>query len=92
MNSEREWLEGLRPEDQDVVFDPRPPARVKDPDALARFRLEHLGEPCEHCERRNGAYIHHKTFRSQGGDDVPENLAWLCGVCHDAAHGIRRVV
>ena len=71
--------------------DPRPPARVKDPDALARFRLEHLNEPCDHCQIRRGIHAHHGIFRSQGGGDAPENLAWLCGVCHDAAHGIRRV-
>ena len=71
--------------------DLRPAARVKDPDALFRFRLEHLHEPCETCEQRAGIHVHHKVFRSQGGGDVPSNLAWLCGVCHDAAHGIRRV-
>ena len=69
----------------------RPPARVKDPDALFRFRLEHLGEPCENECGRFGVHVHHKVFRSQGGGDVPENLSWLCGVCHVAAHCIRRV-
>jgi 5-methylcytosine-specific restriction endonuclease McrA len=69
--------------------DPRPPQRIKDPDTVKRFRLEHLGEPCEYCERRPGTDPHHRVFRSQGGNDEPANLMWLCRVCHDAAHGIR---
>lgn len=55
----------------------KPAPRVKDPDALRAFRLAHVNEPCDICERRMGAHIHHKTFRSQGGDDAPENLLWL---------------
>lgn len=71
--------------------DPRPPKRVVDIDALRRFRLEHLGEPCEVCELRPGAHVHHKVFRSQGGNDEPDNLAWLCHICHSGAHGVRVV-
>ena len=83
----------IPPQAWDLVFPPSmfKEPRVKDPDALARFRLEHLGEPCETCESRRGIHVHHKVFRSRGGGDVEENLAWLCWVCHDAAHGIRRV-
>ncbi len=65
------------------------PGRVKDPDALKRFRLEHVFEPCDLCENRVGVHVHHKTFRSQGGDDVEENLLWLCRVCHDDIHSGR---
>lgn len=71
--------------------DPKPTARVKDPDALRRYRLERLYEPCERCERRVGVHAHHKQFRSQRGSDAPENLEWLCGACHGAAHGIEVV-
>jgi 5-methylcytosine-specific restriction endonuclease McrA len=60
--------------------------RLRDPAALARFRLVNLGEPCERCERRPGVEVHHRNFRSRGGDDVPENFAWLCRPCHDEAH------
>jgi len=63
--------------------------RVRDPDALRRFRLEHAGEPCEACELRPGIHAHHRKFRSQLGDDHESNLSWLCGSCHDQAHGIR---
>lgn len=64
--------------------------RIKDPDAIARFRLEHLGEPCADCELRTGIHAHHRIFRSQLGSDVDSNLIWLCGPCHDARHGITR--
>ncbi len=68
--------------------DPKPKKSVKDVDALRRFRLQHLGEPCDDCELRPGAHVHHVIFRSQSGDDKPENLAWLCQPCHDARHGL----
>jgi hypothetical protein len=70
-------------------FDPRPPGRIKDPEALRQFRLEHLGEPCEICERRPGTDPHHTLFRSQGGDDSEKNLLWLCRLCHDSVHNGR---
>jgi HNH endonuclease len=60
--------------------------RLVDPDALRRFRLSNLDEPCELCERRPGTDPHHVQFRSQGGDDTPENLLWLCRLCHDGIH------
>jgi len=69
--------------------DPRPPKRVKDPDALRRYRLAHLHEPCEVCELRPGTDAHHVTFRSQGGDDHANNLIWLCRICHNSEHGLR---
>ena len=62
--------------------------RIKDPDALKAFRLEHLGELCEICDVRPGSQVHHKKLRSQGGDDSPENLMWLCLVCHGDEHGL----
>lgn len=71
--------------------DPKPEPRVKDPAALRRFRLEHVGEPCERCEVRTGIHAHHRKFRSQGGADAESNLDWLCGPCHDEVHGIRSV-
>ncbi len=35
-----------------------------------------------------GLQKHHLKFRSKGRDDSPENIAFLCGKCHSAAHGI----
>ena len=69
--------------------DPKPEKRIKDPELLAYFRLKNAGEPCDECELRPGIHPHHKKFRSQRGDDLEDNLAWLCQICHDAAHGIR---
>jgi hypothetical protein len=57
--------------------DPKPEPRIKDQYAMHLFRLEHLGEPCQFCEMRPGVDAHHRTFRSQGGDDTPDNLVWL---------------
>jgi 5-methylcytosine-specific restriction endonuclease McrA len=65
--------------------------RIRDAYVLHLFRLQHLGEPCQECELRPGIHVHHKVYRSKGGGDIPSNLAWLCGICHDAAHGIVRV-
>ena len=63
--------------------------RIRDPEALRRFRLEHAGEPCERCDMRRGIHAHHRKFRSRSGDDIESNLVWLCGACHDLEHGIR---
>jgi 5-methylcytosine-specific restriction endonuclease McrA len=60
----------------------------RDRDALKRFRLERLGEPCDVCDIRPGSEVHHKKFRSRGGDDTTDNLMWLCLVCHGEQHGI----
>ena len=30
--------------------------------------------------------MHHKEFRSQGGDDSEENLITLCAACHSLLH------
>ncbi len=57
-----------------------------DPEAIVRFRLRMLGEPCEVCELRPGAHVHHVKFRSRGGDDVEENFLWVCVEC-DSDHG-----
>ena len=72
-------------------MDPKPARRVRDPEALRKFHLEHAGEPCENCAIRPGIHAHHMIFRSRGGDDVEGNLLWLCGPCHDEEHGIRSV-
>ena len=64
-------------------------SRIVDLDLILRFRLEHLGEPCEVCELRPGVDPHHLRFRSQGGDDTDENLLWVCRSCHDGIHNGR---
>ena len=47
---------------------------------------------CEGCGLRRATEIHHRKFRSRGGDNSIENLLHLCGWgnhtgCHGAAHG-----
>lgn len=69
----------------------KPGNRVRDEKFLRQFRLDHFGEPCEICAVRQGVHVHHVTFRSQGGGDEPENVLWLCHVCHGEQHGLRVV-
>ena len=33
-----------------------------------------------------GDQAHHKRRRSQGGQDTPANLLWICRACHDWCH------
>ena len=63
---------------------PKPPKRVKDKKALKQATLPY----CELCRSwQNIDPPHHIIFKSQGGDDTPENLISLCRDCHDDAHG-----
>lgn len=66
--------------------DPKPRKRIRDPVIFRELHLRYLGEPCWRCEQRPGTQLHHRVLRSQGGDDVPENLEWLCSVCHMDIH------
>jgi 5-methylcytosine-specific restriction endonuclease McrA len=66
--------------------DPKPERRRVDADALKRFRLQHLHEPCQVCELRPGVDAHHVTYRSRGGHDIPENLLFVCRPCHEDIH------
>jgi len=68
---------------------PKPEKRTKDAELMRALHLEYLGEPCELCERRPGAELHHKRSRAQGGDDSRENLMWLCASCHADVHAGR---
>ena len=38
---------------------------------------------CQQCDRWNEAPPHHVKKRSQGGQDVIDNMVCLCVVCHD---------
>lgn len=69
--------------------DPKPSKRIRDPDLMRRLHLELAGEPCDQCDTRPGAHLHHVHFRSRGGDDVRSNLLWLCSVCHMDIHAGR---
>ena len=41
---------------------------------------------CQNCGVMRRLQIHHKQFRSHGGDDTKENLITLCGGCHTQLH------
>ncbi len=70
-----------------IVADPKPRRRIKSPANLRRLHLKLYGEPCESCRHRPGVALHHVQLRSQSGDDVEQNLRWLCTLCHMALHG-----
>jgi len=59
--------------------------------AHIKVYLKHFGYDtsdiilCENCGRQ-GVDIHHLKFRSQGGQDVIENLMALCRECHFEVH------
>ena len=51
-----------------------------------KWKREHpVPMTCPECGMApdwRGFSIHHKTKRSQGGDESDDNLTWLCGRCH----------
>lgn len=69
--------------------DPKPEPRVKSPEALREAREAFRGHPCVACgDGRVGVSLHHVVPRSQGGDDVVENLVPLCGDGTRGCHGL----
>lgn len=60
--------------------------------AAAKIRREQVRGLCEGatpvCPTRDhqGHHAHHVARRSQGGENVPENLRWLCWEGHDWVH------
>jgi 5-methylcytosine-specific restriction endonuclease McrA len=66
-----------------VMF-PKPTKRIKNKKALKAAEKPY----CELCGRTGHIDPpHHIIFKSQGGDDAPENLITLCRDCHNDAHG-----
>jgi len=68
--------------------DLKPPRRIADA-ALMR-ELADAGQsgrlPCLVCAERY-TEPHHVRLKSQGGDDVEDNIVFLCKRCHSAYHG-----
>jgi 5-methylcytosine-specific restriction endonuclease McrA len=61
-----------------------------DPELYERLRHQVLrrdGWRCQCCGARSNLEVHHKTFRSHGGDDSEQNLLTLCARCHSLLHG-----
>ena len=69
--------------DGEVVIDPKPEKRIRDPEASRRKLLE---DPhCRICGRA-ASDGHHIVLRSKSGDDVPENVLPLCHQHHMEYH------
>jgi len=73
-------------------------AKAADRIVVYRFVYKRDGYQCRACgdvvspgslDSFKRAHPHHVQFRSRGGQDVPENLATLCPICHDLIHAYR---
>lgn len=83
---------GIRPgPDTGHYYDPKPAKRIVDNGAVP-YDSRPWDEPwCPGCYRFEGFHVltrHHVVPKSQGGDDVPENLVWLCGHGTSGCHGV----
>lgn len=66
---------------------PKPVARIRDPEAVQR---KVAGAACRICGR-TASDGHHVVLRSQGGDDVEDNIVPLCHEHHMQYHaGVER--
>jgi 5-methylcytosine-specific restriction endonuclease McrA len=54
---------------------------------LMKRVLERDGWRCQNCGSLETLQVHHKTRRSQQGNDALGNLVTLCAHCHMAEHG-----
>jgi len=54
---------------------------------LMKRVLERDGWRCQRCGSLENLQVHHRTKRSQQGDDALRNLVTLCAYCHMAEHG-----
>ena len=71
---------------------PKQPRLRLDSELYDRLREQVLrrdGWRCQSCGARSNLEVHHRDFRSQGGDDSEENLITLCFICHSLAHRVR---
>src|SRR5262249_17162400 len=60
-----------------------------DPEAYRKLRREVLardGWRCQQCGSTASLHVHHRLFRSHGGEDGMDNLITICAHCHDAIH------
>jgi 5-methylcytosine-specific restriction endonuclease McrA len=68
---------------------PKRPRLRLDSESYERLREQVLrrdGWRCQCCGSRLNLEMHHKEFRSQGGDDSEGNLITLCAACHSLIH------
>ena len=57
--------------------------------AVRAKAVEQARHRCEACQKWIGdaGEAHHKVKRSQGGKWTAANIKYLCGTCHQKAHG-----
>lgn len=65
------------------------------PDEVRALITARSGGVCEGCGAARATEMHHRRFRSRGGDDSADNLLHLCGWgnhtgCHGIAHSGRQ--
>lgn len=58
-------------------------------EALQQQVLRRDGWRCQCCGTMTNLEVHHREFRSQGGDDSELNLITLCAGCHSQVHCAR---
>lgn len=63
---------------------PKPRKRIQDRALLRVMREEIIY--CERCGKLGHGGCHHIKYKSQGGDDIRENLIRLCATCHRKIH------
>ncbi len=64
-------------------FSPQPkPSRKKSKKTREKARKD----CCEYCGKYGSVEVHHIKSKGSGGQDTPENLVSLCGVCHTKVH------
>jgi 5-methylcytosine-specific restriction endonuclease McrA len=54
---------------------------------LQKQVLSRDGWRCQCCGARTNLEVHHKQFRSQGGNDSEQNMITVCVECHASCHG-----
>lgn len=64
------------------------------PKAVRAVVSERAGGACERCGRTCDVDLHHRKFRSRGGQHTVQNLVGLCGFgnttgCHGWAHTVK---
>jgi hypothetical protein len=69
--------------------DPKPAARIVNPNVQPLDALPLRDGRCPLCRRRLVFFSrHHVLPKGQSGDDVPENTVWTCGDGTRGCHGV----
>lgn len=74
---------------------PKGPSLRLDPvlyEALRQQVLQRDGWRCQCCGTMTNSKVHHREFRSHGGDDSEFNLITLCADRHAQVHSAREEV